>query len=467
MKKINPIILSGGSGTRLWPLSRASSPKQFLKLFDDKSLFQKTVLRSSDDKLFNHPIIVCNNDHRFSVAHEMQQISKIAGSIILEPIARNTAPAIAAAAFDVLKNYSEDDDLMLVMPSDHLIKDENSFINSIKEAAKLAEDGFLITFGIVPESPETGYGYIEKGEGYEVKRFVEKPNLDTARKFIQAGNFFWNSGIFMFKASAYLHNLQNLSLEVFENAKKSYENSVKDLDFIRLEETSFKDVPNISIDYAVMEKSKKIAVIPISVGWNDIGSWSAIAEVSKKDQNNNSLVGDVLTAKTDNCYIDSKHGLVATIGVSDLIIVNLKDTVLIANKNNTQEVKEIYQKLKDKNRSECSDHPKMYRPWGSFETIDESDRFKVKRITVEPGESLSLQMHHHRAEHWIVVRGTASVTCGDKTFDLHEDQSTYIPLESKHRLENKGKETLELIEVQTGNYLGEDDIIRFSDKYGR
>lgn len=467
MKKINPIILSGGSGTRLWPLSRVSSPKQFLKLFDDKSLFQKTVLRSSDDKLFNHPIIVCNNDHRFSVAHEMQQISKIAGSIILEPVARNTAPAIAAAAFDVLKNYSEDDDLMLVMPSDHLIKDENSFINSIKEAAKLAEDGFLITFGIVPESPETGYGYIEKGEGYEVKRFVEKPNLDTARKFIQAGNFFWNSGIFMFKASAYLRNLQNLSSEVFENAKKSYENSVKDLDFIRLEETSFKDVPNISIDYAVMEKSKKIAVIPISVGWNDIGSWSAIAEVSKKDQNNNSLVGDVLTAKTDNCYIDSKHGLVATIGVSDLIIVNLKDTVLIANKNNTQEVKEIYQKLKDKNRSECSDHPKMYRPWGSFETIDESDRFKVKRITVEPGESLSLQMHHHRAEHWIVVRGTASVTCGDKTFDLHEDQSTYIPLESKHRLENKGKETLELIEVQTGNYLGEDDIIRFSDKYGR
>ena len=467
MKKINPIILSGGSGTRLWPLSRVSSPKQFLKLFDDKSLFQKTVLRSSDDKLFNHPIIVCNNDHRFSVAHEMQQISKIAGSIILEPVARNTAPAIAAAAFDVLKNYSEDDDLMLVMPSDHLIKDENSFINSIKEAAKLAEDGFLITFGIVPESPETGYGYIEKGEGYEVKRFVEKPNLDTARKFIQAGNFFWNSGIFMFKASAYLRNLQNLNSEVFENAKKSYENSVKDLDFIRLEETSFKDVPNISIDYAVMEKSKKIAVIPISVGWNDIGSWSAIAEVSKKDQNNNSLVGDVLTAKTDNCYIDSKHGLVATIGVSDLIIVNLKDTVLIANKNNTQEVKEIYQKLKDKNRSECSDHPKMYRPWGSFETIDESDRFKVKRITVEPGESLSLQMHHHRAEHWIVVRGTASVTCGDKTFDLHEDQSTYIPLESKHRLENKGKETLELIEVQTGNYLGEDDIIRFSDKYGR
>jgi mannose-1-phosphate guanylyltransferase/mannose-6-phosphate isomerase len=467
MKKINPIILSGGSGTRLWPLSRASSPKQFLKLFDDKSLFQKTVLRSSDDKLFNHPIIVCNNDHRFSVAHELQEISKTASSIILEPIARNTAPAIAAAAFDVLKNHSEDDDLMLVMPSDHLIKDENSFINSIKEAAKLAEDGFLITFGIVPESPETGYGYIEKGEGYEVKRFVEKPNLDTARKFIQAGNFFWNSGIFMFKASAYLHNLQNLSLEVFDNAKKSYENSVKDLDFIRLEEASFKDVPNISIDYAVMEKSKKIAVIPISVGWNDIGSWSAIAEVSKKDQNNNSLVGDVLTAKTDNCYIDSKHGLVATIGVSDLIIVNLKDTVLIANKNNTQEVKEIYQKLKDKNRSECSDHPKMYRPWGSFETIDESDRFKVKRITVEPGESLSLQMHHHRAEHWIVVRGTATVTCGDKTFDLHEDQSTYIPLESKHRLENKGKETLELIEVQTGNYLGEDDIIRFSDKYGR
>lgn len=470
MQKITPIILSGGSGTRLWPLSRESSPKQFLKLVDDKSLFQKTALRIKDQNIFSAPIVVCNNEHRFTVADELQKISTNFASIILEPIGRNTAPAIAIAALDVIKKSS--DGLMLVMPSDHLIENEKEFLSAVKNAANLAEQNYLVTFGIVPNKPETGYGYIKKSSAVDkfsfgVEKFVEKPDLKTAEKFVQSGDFFWNSGIFMFKASVYLENLKNNDKNIFDNCQNSYENAKRDLDFIRLNLEDFEKCSNISADYAVMEKAKKIAVVPINVGWNDIGNWSAIADVVKKNSDQNSLLGDVIAFDVKNCYINAGHGLVAAIGVRDLIIVSLKDVVLVANKNNAQDVKKLYEILKNGNREECKTHPKVYRPWGSFETIDICDRFKVKKITVSPGGSLSLQMHHKRAEHWIVVKGVANVTCDDKEFILNEDQSTYIPIGKKHRLENKEKTPLEIIEVQTGNYLGEDDIVRFSDIYGR
>lgn len=474
MNKITPVILSGGSGTRLWPVSRALNPKQFLDFFGEHSLFQKAALRVKDSHDFHQPIVICNNEHRFTAAEELQKIKIDPKSIILEPIGRNTAPAIAIAALDVIADTAKKDDVILVMPSDHLIRDEKQFISKIKKALEIMQEGYLVTFGIVPDKAETGYGYIKQGahlaeskEIFSVEKFIEKPNKETAEEFVRSEKYLWNSGIFMFRASSYLEALQQLQNEIFTSCKSSYEKAVRDLDFIRLFADDFEKCPNISVDYAVMEKAKKVAVIPIDVGWSDVGSWQAIAEIADKDQNDNSLIGDVAALKTKNCYINSRSGLVATIGVEDLIIVSLKDVVLIANKNNAQDVKELYETLKKEKREECNSHTKVLRPWGSFETIDISDRFKVKRITVKPKSSLSLQMHHHRAEHWVVVKGTAHVTCGDKEFVMTEDKSTYIPIGEKHRLENKGDLPLELIEVQTGGYLGEDDIVRFSDIYGR
>lgn len=471
--KITPIILSGGSGTRLWPLSRQLSPKQFLKLVDNQSLFQKTILRVQDKKLFHDPVVIGNNEHRFAIADELQKIDITSKAIILEPIGRNTAPAIAVAAFDVIKRNSKDD-IMLVMPSDHLIANPQEFLSLVEKSIQLAEENYLVTFGTIPNKPETGYGYIKKGTAldkvaFRVEKFIEKPNLETAQKFVDSANqeFLWNSGIFLFKASTYLENLRHNYENIFVDAENSYKNSVQDLDFIRLNQPDFEKCTNISADYAVMEKAQKIAVVPVDIGWNDIGNWSAIAEVTNQDQNGNSLIGDVITDKTKNCYIKSKYGMVAAIGVENLIIVRLKDVVLIANKNNAQDVKTLYESLKKHQRQECESHPKVHRPWGSFETIDIADRFKVKKITVKPQAALSLQMHHKRAEHWIVVKGSANVTCGEKEFILNEDQSTYIPIGQKHRLENKGSSDLEIIEVQTGEYLGEDDIVRFSDIYGR
>jgi mannose-1-phosphate guanylyltransferase/mannose-6-phosphate isomerase len=466
--KITPVILSGGSGTRLWPLSRESNPKQFLDFFGKNSLFQQTNLRTKNENYFNNPIIVCNEQHRFLVAESLQQIKISAKSIILEPQGRNTAPAIAIAAIEA------NDQIILVMPSDHIIENENEFIKSVLEASKLAQEGYLITFGIVPNSPQTGYGYIKIGKEinsnqniFDVEKFVEKPEKKLAEEFIASKEYFWNSGIFMFKSSTYLEALQKVQPEVFSCCKKSYQNAVKDLDFLRIEKESFEKSPNISIDYGVMEKSNKIAIMPINVGWSDVGSWQAIDEISKKDENGNSLNGDVKVLKTKNCYINSQHKMVATIGLENLIIVALKDVVLVANKNNSQDVKQLFEILKKEQREECIHQTKVLRPWGSFESIDIDQRFKVKRITVKPKASLSLQMHNHRAEHWIVVKGIANVTCGEKEFILNEDQSTYIPLQEKHRLENKQDFDLEIIEVQTGKYLGEDDIIRFNDIYGR
>jgi mannose-1-phosphate guanylyltransferase / mannose-6-phosphate isomerase len=469
--KITPVILSGGSGTRLWPLSRSLHPKQFLDFFGKNSLFQKAALRVNNAEIFHDPIIICNNEHRFIAAEELQNISIASRSIILEPIGRNTAPAVAIAALSI---KDKNDDLILVMPSDHIIEDETQFISNVQNAAKAANEGYLVTFGIIPDKAETGYGYIKQSKDLEnftgisaVAKFIEKPQKEVAETFLKEGGYLWNSGIFMFKASTYLEILENLQKEIFDSCKNSYNKAAKDLDFIRLSEEDFAKCPNISIDYAVMEKAEKVAVVPVNIGWSDVGNWQAISELSSKDTDGNSLIGDCSALKTKNCYIHSRSGIVATIGVEDLIIVALKDVTLIANKNNAQDVKEVFEILKKQDREECNANPKTLRPWGSFETIDLSDRFKVKKISVKPGGSLSLQMHKHRSEHWIVVKGEAFVTCGEKEFILNEDQSTYIPIGEKHRLENRGKNLLEIIEVQTGGYLGEDDIVRFSDIYGR
>lgn len=471
--KITPVILSGGSGTRLWPVSRELNPKQFLNFFGKYSLFQQAVLRVKNSEEFANPIIICNNEHRFTAAEELQKVNVEASSIILEPIGRNTAPAIAIAALDIITKTPKDD-LMLVMPSDHIIKDQNEFTAAVKKAAQAAQEEYLVTFGIVPDKAETGYGYIKKdaalkklSDVFGVEKFVEKPNAETATKFVKSGDYLWNSGIFVFRASCYLEALQKHNNEIFINCVNSYKRATRDLDFLRLQAEDFEKCANISIDYAVMEKAQKVAVVPLDAGWSDVGSWQAVADLEKKDENQNSLIGEVLTLDTKNCYINSRHKLIATIGVENLIIISLKDVVLIVDKNKSQDVKKMFELLKKTKREECHSHTKVLRPWGSFETIDVSDRFKVKRITVKPKGSLSLQMHNHRSEHWIVVKGTANVTCGNKEFVMTEDQSTYIPVGKKHRLENKGQIPLELIEVQTGGYLGEDDIIRFSDIYGR
>ncbi len=474
---IIPVILSGGSGTRLWPLSRKAYPKQFLELIDDENLFKKTLSRVIRREGFGAPIIVCNKDHRFLVAENLEEENIKPQSIILEPNGRNTAPAITIASIEAMKGKNEKtDDVLLIMPSDHLIRDVDGFIDTVREGEKLAKKDYFITFGIVPGHAETGYGYIEKGDSindvaFDIKRFTEKPDKETAEKFVNSGNFFWNSGMCMFKPSEYLRAIKEFESGMFESCYASYDNAVKDLDFVRLEEENFTKCNDISIDYAVMERARNIAVIPMDVGWDDIGSWRSIAdncgEICGKDENGNVVDGDVIVHNTKDCYIKSRAGLVATVGVKDLIIVNLKDVTLVADIKNVQDVKKIVEVLKKAGRTEHIFHTKVYRPWGSYEAMDEMEGFKVKRLSVKVGAKLSLQSHKKRSEHWVVVKGTATIVLGDKELVLGEDESIYIPKGTKHRLVNNGNEPLEVIEVQTGDYLGEDDIERYEDVYGR
>ncbi len=468
---LHPVILSGGSGSRLWPLSRQNLPKQFLSLIGDRSLFQETVLRANALTAAQPPVTVCSEDHRFMVGEQLQAVGVANGGILLEPVARNTAPAIALAALHLAGRDA--DATMLVLPADHLIEDEAAFRDAVDAAATLAQQGWLVTFGIQPDYAEVGYGYIARGDaltarGYRVARFVEKPDLATAQGYVDDGGYAWNSGMFLFKAQRYLDELQRHAPAIFSAAHAAFASAQADLDFIRIDKDGFAASPSDSIDYAVMERTDRAAVVPVSCGWSDIGSWSSLWSVAERDADGNRHEGDVISVDTRNSLVRaSERRLIATIGVDDLVIVDTPDATLVARKDRVQDVKQIVDQLKAAGRQEHLFHRKVYRPWGHYDSIDMGDRFQVKRIVVKPGGVLSLQKHAQRAEHWIVVSGVAEVTCDDKVFDLHENQSTYIPLGSVHRLRNRSAEPVELIEVQSGKYLGEDDIVRLEDVYGR
>ncbi|MGH8053017.1 MAG: mannose-1-phosphate guanylyltransferase/mannose-6-phosphate isomerase [Stenotrophomonas sp.] len=466
MSPILPVILSGGSGTRLWPLSREAYPKQFLQLSGTHSMLQSTWLRVAGVAALP-PIVVANETHRFVAAEQLQQVGTTPSAILLEPIGRNTAPAIAAAALEARRNG--DDPLLLVLPSDHLIRDVEHFHQAIVEAATIAEQGKLVTFGIQPTAPETGYGYIKaaSGEGARaIERFVEKPDLATAEAYVASGEYYWNSGMFLFRASRYLEELERLQPQILAACRASWDKARRDSDFIRLDAEAFTASPSDSIDYAVMEKTSDAAVVPLDAGWSDVGSWTALRDVSEQDADGNAHRGDVIAIDCHNTFAYGER-LIAMVGLDDIIVVETDDAVLVGKSDRMQEVKDVVARLKADGRSEATWHRKVYRPWGAYDSIDNGERFQVKRITVKPGGTLSLQMHHHRAEHWIVVSGTAEVTRGDEVLLLAENQSTYIPLGVTHRLRNPGKLPLELIEVQSGSYLGEDDIVRFEDTYGR
>ena len=467
MPKIYPLILSGGSGSRLWPLSREEYPKQLLPLLNPTSMLQDTILRLEGLDELEDPIVVCNEAHRFLVAEQMREAGCTTGKIILEPVGRNTAPAIAVAALSV-----EPDAILIVLPADHSVTDKLLFQAHVKSAVDLAIAGKLVTFGIVPSKPETGYGYIRAGaqvagSAHAVEQFVEKPDVDTAKAYLAEGCFSWNSGMFVFSASGYLEELNNHHPSLLGQSKAAFEGISQDLDFMRLDIEHFSKCESISIDYAVMEHTKNAVVIPIDVGWNDVGSWSSLWEIGEQDTEGNRFLGDVISHGSNRNYVNAPHRLVSLVGVDDLIVVDTADALLVAARDQAQDVKEIVAALKQSSRKETSTHRKVYRPWGSYDSVDEDEGFQVKRITVNPGASLSLQKHQHRAEHWIVVSGTAEVTRGDSVYVVSENESTFIPIGEKHRLSNPGKIPLKLIEVQSGDYLGEDDIERFDDVYGR
>lgn len=466
MSSIQPVILSGGSGTRLWPLSREAYPKQFLPLAGELTMLQATWKRVAPIAA-RGPLVIANEEHRFVAAEQLQQVGAEPAAIILEPIGRNTAPAIAVAALEATRDGA--DALLLVLPSDHVITDEAAFRAAVQSAAGAADAGKLVTFGIVPTGPETGYGYIKAAEGQgarAVERFVEKPDLDTATAYVTSGQYYWNSGMFLFKASRYLQELERFQPAMLAGSRSAWQQARRDADFTRLDKDAFTAVPSDSIDYAVMEKTADAVVVPLDAGWNDVGSWTALRDVSQQDGDGNAHLGDVIAIDCRNTYAYGQR-LVAMVGLDDVIVVETDDAVLVGKADRMQEVKAVVAQLKAEGRSEATWHRKVYRPWGAYDSIDNGERFQVKRITVKPGGTLSLQMHHHRAEHWIVVSGTAEVTRGDEVILLSENQSTYIPLGVTHRLRNPGKLPLELIEVQSGSYLGEDDIVRFEDTYGR
>jgi len=470
LSNIIPVILSGGSGTRLWPLSRKQYPKQYLPLAGDNTMLQETILRLSGLDNLVDPIIICNADHRFLVAEQCQQIDITNPTILLEPVGRSTAPAIAAAALQSLKET--DDAVLLVLSADHVIQDVEAFHQAINIARQQAQEGKLATFGIVPTDANTGYGYIRPSKenidgAYKVEEFVEKPDLQTAQAYLKQGNYLWNSGMFMFKADALIDELTTYSPEVVTSVKTAVNNAEQDLDFIRLDKQAFESSPSDSIDYALIERSGNVVVVPLDAQWNDIGSWSALYDIGTKDDNGNVIQGDVFTEETTNTYINATSHMVATIGVQDLVIVDTPNATLISTKDKVQEVKKIVEQLQQQDREEQFCHRKVYRPWGWYDSIEVGIHFQVKRLYVNPGAKLSLQMHYKRAEHWVVVSGTATAINGEDTLTLTEGDSTYIPIGTIHGLENKTSEPLQIIEVQSGAYLGEDDIVRFEDIYGR
>jgi mannose-1-phosphate guanylyltransferase len=465
-----PVIMAGGTGSRLWPMSRELHPKQFLRLHSIHSMLQETLKRL-DGVGVSEPVVICNEDHRFMVAEQLRQIDMLSHNIILEPVGRNTAPAIALAALNAIAQGN--DPIMLVLAADHIINDVEAFHRAIDLALPHAAAKSLVTFGIVPTGPETGYGYIQRGEckngsvAAPVQRFVEKPDSETAQSYIETGEYYWNSGMFMFRAKRYLEELEKFRPDILAACLDALANTECDKNFINVDRDAFSACPDDSVDYAVMEKTHDAVVIPLDAGWSDVGSWSALWEVSKKDSAGNALTGDTFLYDSRDCYINTDEKLVAAVGVENLVIVNTKDAVLVVDRSKVQDVKKIVEHLKKNKRSEYRRHREVYRPWGRCDILVAEKRFNVNRITVNPGEAFSLQMHHHRAEHWVVLSGTARVTTGDKTFLITENQSTFIPVAVIHRLENPGNIPLELIEIQSGSYLGDDDVIRIKDHYGR
>jgi mannose-1-phosphate guanylyltransferase/mannose-6-phosphate isomerase len=464
-----PVILSGGAGTRLWPLSREMYPKQLLALTGKRTMLQDTALRLAGIGGAAPPIVVCNDAHRFTVAEQIRALAIKPTAILLEPAGRNTAPAVALAA---LKAQESDPEAILVVgPADHVIRASRVFQDAAAVAAGMAQDGKLVTFGIVAHAPETGYGYIRRGEGtgpaYPVAQFIEKPPLDVAAQFVASGDYYWNSGMFVFKAARYLAELELFAPDILDASRAALQAAKSDLDFVRVDKAEFEKCRSESIDYAVMEKTRDAVVLPLDAGWSDVGSWSSLFDALPADEDGNVLQGDVMVYDTHDCYVHSTSRLVTAVGMDDHIIVETKDAVMVAPKDRVQDVKDLVALIKKSGRSESALHREVFRPWGSYDSIDSGDRFQVKRLSVKPGGVLSLQMHHHRAEHWIVVQGTARITCGEKRFLLSENESTYIPIGATHRIENPGKVPLHIVEVQSGSYLGEDDIVRFEDNYGR